>query len=292
MAAQSSARASNARPAGRVALIGAGRMGAALASGWLKKPRPVLQADQLLIIDPDPGEIARTLIDTHDLAHAQTLDEALCDGLEVVVLAVKPQHFASLLDGLGEILPTDCLIVSVAAGVTLLQLTRAMNGRPVVRAMPNTPGAIGKGVTVCIADEVADAQKRRPVATVLMKATGAVEWIEDDRQMGAVTALSGSGPAYVFLLCEALARAGEAEGLPADLAERLAVATVSGAGALLEADLKSGQGDAASLRRAVTSPGGTTQAALDVLMGEGGLPTLIRNAVAAAERRSRQLGKG
>lgn len=287
MTAQKTARAT-----GRVALIGAGRMGGALSAGWLRGARPALDPQQLLIIDPEPGETASALIKAHGVERVDRLSSAAARALQVAVLAVKPQQTAALLEEVADILPEDGLVISVAAGINLLTLTRALSGRPVVRAMPNTPGAVGKGVTVCIADEAADKFGARPLATGLMKPTGRVEWVEDDRLMDAVTALSGSGPAYVFLLCEALARAGEAEGLDTDLAHRLAVSTITGAGALLEADLKSGDADPAALRRAVTSPGGATQAALDVLMGEGGLPTLIRNAVAAAERRSRQLGKG
>ncbi len=281
-----------ARLTGRVALIGAGRMGGALAKGWLAKSRGGLKPDQVVIVDPKPGEAIQSLIETHSLTHLDALDAASAEGVQAAILAVKPQMFADVLPAVHAALPEDALAISVAAGVTLRSMASSMPGRPLVRAMPNTPAAIGRGVTVCVADEAAEARGLTAIADKLLKVAGPVEWLDDERLMGAVTGVSGSGPAYIFLFCEALARAGEAEGLPADLAERLAVATVAGAGALLEDGLKTGEADAAALRRAVTSPGGTTQAALDALTGSGGLPTLVRNAVAAAERRSRQLGAG
>ena len=159
-------------------------------------------------------------------------------------------------------------------------------GGNVVRAMPNTPAAIGRGITVAVAAKPVNAEQRA-IADALLRATGAVEWIDDEALMDAVTAVSGSGPAYVFLLAEELARAGVAAGLPADLAAKLARDTVAGSGELLHrSDL-----DAATLRQNVTSPGGTTAAALDVLMGEDGMEELMTRAVAAATKRSKELAK-
>jgi pyrroline-5-carboxylate reductase len=154
----------------------------------------------------------------------------------------------------------------------------------VVRAMPNTPAAIGRGITVAVPN-VRVSQRQREIAHALLAATGAVEWIKDEALMDAVTAVSGSGPAYVFLLTEVLARSGAAVGLPADLAERLARATVAGSGELLNRSAT----DPATLRQNVTSPGGTTAAALDLLRAEDGLESLMRKAVAAATKRSREL---
>ncbi len=275
---------------GKVALIGAGRMGAALASGWLRQRHGGLDAQTLVIVDPSPGDEALELAQRHGITILPELTKKAASGVDRVVLAVKPQTFPALAESLAAKIPPRALIISILAGVGLIALGRAFPGHPVVRAMPNTPGAIGKGITVGISSLEADAPEYRAAAEALLKVTGAYEWVEDERLMDAVTAVSGSGPAYVFLMCEALTRAGEAEGLPPALAEKLAVATVAGAGALLEDGLKRKTADAAALRRAVTSPGGTTQAALDVLMSGGGLPMLIRNAVSAAERQARKLG--
>ena len=177
------------------------------------------------------------------------------------------------------------LVVSIMAGTTIASLGEVLGGH-VVRAMPNTPAAIGRGITVAVAaQDVSTAQ--RETADGLLRATGLVEWVTDEGLMDAVTAVSGSGPAYVFLLAEELARAGVAAGLPEALAMRLARETVSGAGELLHrSDL-----DAATLRQNVTSPAGTTAAALEVLMGKDGLQSLLTRAVAAATKRSKELAK-
>lgn len=277
-------------PAGKVALIGAGRMGTALAGGWLRQRRGGLDAETLVIIDPQPGEDAQELAARHAIPILPELTKKAAAGTDRVVLAVKPQALGQIAESLPAKLPSGALIISILAGIGLNTLGRAFPGHPIVRAMPNTPGSIGKGITVGISNHEADAPEYRAAAEALLKVTGAYEWVEEERMMDAVTAVSGSGPAYVFLMCEALARAGEAEGLPPALAEKLAVATVAGAGALLEEGHKRKSADAAALRRQVTSPGGTTQAAMDVLMGGGGLPMLIRNAVSAAERQARKLG--
>jgi pyrroline-5-carboxylate reductase len=171
------------------------------------------------------------------------------------------------------------------AGTTIGSLQAACGGA-VVRAMPNTPAAIGRGITVAVAASNVSAAQRA-TADALLSATGAVEWVDDEGLMDAVTAVSGSGPAYVFLLAEELARAGVAAGLPEALASRLARETVAGSGELLHrSSLPS-----ATLRENVTSPGGTTAAALDVLMGKDGLAQLMRRAIAAATARSKQLAK-
>ena len=171
------------------------------------------------------------------------------------------------------------------AGTTIAALEEVCRGA-VVRAMPNTPAAIGRGITVAVGAKNVSATQRA-VADALLSATGSVEWVHNESLMDAVTAVSGSGPAYVFLLAEELARAGIDAGLPDALAMRLARETVAGSGELLfRSDL-----DAATLRKSVTSPGGTTAAALDVLMGPNGLRELMTRAVAAATRRSKELAK-
>jgi pyrroline-5-carboxylate reductase len=190
-----------------------------------------------------------------------------------------------VLPDLTPLVGASTLVISIMAGRTLDFLARVLPGNvAIVRAMPNTPAAIGRGISVAVANARAT-PLQRDLAQGLLSAVGVVEWIDDEALMDAVTAVSGSGPAYVFLLAESLARAGATAGLPADLSGRLARATVAGSGELLHrVEL-----DAATLRRNVTSPGGTTAAALDVLMGEGGLDQLMTEAVAAATRRSRAL---
>jgi pyrroline-5-carboxylate reductase len=201
------------------------------------------------------------------------------------VIAVKPQTAPGAMPGLEGLVGASTVAVSIMAGRTLRFLGEALPaGMAIVRAMPNLPASIGRGVTVAVAnDRVTEAQ--RALAHEVLGATGAVEWVADESLLDAVTAVSGSGPAYVFLLTESLAKAGEAAGLPRDLAERLARATVEGAGELLHRTSE----DPATLRQNVTSPGGTTAAALEVLMGAQGLDPLMRRAIAAATRRSREL---
>ncbi len=201
------------------------------------------------------------------------------------MIAVKPQTAPEALTGIAARIAPDAVVISIMAGRTLGFLEAAMPaGTAIVRAMPNTPAAIGRGITVAVPNaRVTPAQ--RDLAHRLLAATGAVEWVDDETLMDAVTAVSGSGPAYIFLLAESLARAGEKAGLPPVLAACLARATVAGAGELLHRSPL----DAATLRQNVTSPGGTTAAALDVLMGPDGLDQLMERAVAAAARRGRAL---
>ncbi len=201
------------------------------------------------------------------------------------MLAVKPQAMEEVLPAYRRFAAGGALFVSIAAGKTLASFARALGGdAAVVRAMPNTPAAIGRGIAVACANaRVSPAQ--RALAERLLAAVGEVGWVQDEALIDAVTAVSGSGPAYVFLLIECLAKAGEAAGLPAGLATRLARATVAGSGELARLSPES----AAALREAVTSPGGTTRAALDVLMAKDGLEPLLRRAVLAAAKRSREL---
>lgn len=263
---------------GRLLLVGAGKMGSALLEGWL---RLGLDARTVAVLEPMPspaiGELAgRGLSLNPDLRALGAVD--------VIVLAVKPQIAAAAIAPLAALVRAHTLVVSIMAGRTLQFLSAAINGAgALVRAMPNTPAAIGRGITVAVPLRTDAAQ--REIAQRLLSATGAVEWIDDEALMDAVTAVSGSGPAYVFLLAEVLAQAGAAVGLPAALAEKLVRETVAGSGELLHRSPL----DAARLRENVTSPGGTTAAALEVLMGKNGLAALMRNAVTAATARSRQL---
>jgi pyrroline-5-carboxylate reductase len=257
-------------------------MGGALAAGWLRG-KGKLDPSRLIICAPNPTDGMAELIREHDLKRVDALGPRMAKDVSLVVLAVKPQIFHQIAGDLAKALPGDCAIISVMAGVTIRTMTEALGDRPIIRAMPNTPAAIGAGIIVAVANEAGEARKAD--ATKLLKVGGAVEWIPDERMMDAVTAVSGSGPAYFFLLAEALAGAGENEGLPRELAEKLAANTLTGAGQLLKASGLTPQ----ELRRQVTSPNGTTQAALDVMMGNSALPELMRRAVNAAERRSRQL---
>jgi pyrroline-5-carboxylate reductase len=206
-------------------------------------------------------------------------------GPAAVVIAVKPQNAAQIMPWLAPAVRSGTLVLSIMAGKTLGFLAESLPPTTaIVRSMPNLPASIGRGVTVAVPNRHVTAEQRA-LADKLLRAAGAVEWVDEEGLLDPVTAVSGSGPAYVFLLAESLAKAGAAAGLPADLAARLARATVAGAGELLQRSPL----EAATLRQDVTSPGGTTAAALEVLMSAEGLDALLRNAVAAATRRSRDL---
>jgi pyrroline-5-carboxylate reductase len=269
---------------GTIVLAGAGKMGGAMLSGWLAQG---LDATSVVVIEPHATDDIRALA-----AKGVRLNPSARDVGEVaaLVVALKPQAFREAGPGLQPFVQPATLIVSIMAGTTIAAIAEVLIGKElrgsVVRAMPNTPAAIGRGITVAVAaNDVGAAQ--RAVADCLLRATGSVEWVEDEGLMDAVTAVSGSGPAYVFLLAEELARAGVEAGLPEALATKLARETVAGSGELLHrSDLAS-----ATLRHNVTSPGGTTAAALAVLMGTDGLQSLLTRAVAAATRRSKELAK-
>jgi pyrroline-5-carboxylate reductase len=265
--------------AGTIVLIGAGKMGSAMLDGWIGLG---LDPARVAVIEPQPTpEISALAARGLKL---NPVPRAVPDPA-VIVIAVKPQVAGEVVPAAAPLVGRSTVVLSIMAGQRLTSLERALPaGTPVIRTMPNTPAAIGRGITVAVANgRVSPPQ--RDLAHRLLTAIGVVEWVDDEGLLDAVTAVSGSGPAYVFLLAEALAQAGAAAGLPADLAERLARATVAGSGELLHHSTL----DAATLRRNVTSPGGTTEAALAVLMGEGGLARLMREAVDAATRRSREL---
>ncbi len=263
---------------GTIVLVGAGKMGGAMLEGW---HRLGMKFDRVVAIEPEPAPEIITL-GARGLRINPALDTIAATA---IVLAVKPQIAPQVLPGLTRLIDADTVAISIMAGRTLGFLEKVLPANTaVVRSMPNTPASIGRGITVAVPNaRVSGAQ--RALADKLLRATGAVEWVSDEALMDAVTAVSGSGPAYVFLLAESLARAGAAAGLPADLSARLARATVAGAGELLHRSTL----DAATLRQNVTSPGGTTAAALDVLMSPDGLDPVMNRAIAAATRRSREL---
>lgn len=263
---------------GLLALIGAGKMGGAMLEGWFSLG---LDPQNVVVIEPKPAD---DIVALSMKGVALNPPPGAISNIGTVVLAVKPQVAADVMPAAAGLTGAGTLVLSIMAGKTLGFLQNALPNAAIVRAMPNTPAAIGRGVTVAVPNAAVTAdQKRR--AHALLAASGTVEWIGDEGLMDAVTAVSGSGPAYVFLLAETLARAGVEAGLPEDLAVRLARETVAGAGELLFRSTL----DAETLRRNVTSPGGTTAAALDVLMADDGLGPLMRQAVAAATRRSREL---
>ncbi len=256
-------------------LVGAGKMGGAMLQGWLKLG---LNAERVAVVEPFPSESLKALC----AATGATLNGAptLHD---IVVLATKPQMLDAAAQTLSAWVGPETLVISVLAGKTIANIrARLPLAKALVRAMPNTPAAVGRGITGVYATEAVSPQQR-DVTTKLLSAIGQVEWVGTEAQIDMVTAVSGSGPAYVFYLTECLAKAGEAAGLPAELAARLARATVEGAGELM---FQEPQTSPAQLRINVTSPGGTTAAALDVLMSEGGLEPLMEGAVAAAKRRA------
>lgn len=263
-----------------ILLIGAGRMGAALARGWIRQGR----GRDLTVIEPKPDSGLVKLLKKAGARVNPAMDKIGVP--KAVILAVKPQMLEGVAREAAKLAAPKAVFISIAAGVALRRLGEWLGDRAIVRSMPNLPAAIGDGITVAAAnDHVTAAQKK--LAGALLSAAGALEWLSDETPIDAVTAVSGSGPAYVFLLVEALAAAGQKAGLKADLALRLARETVIGAGALLRTWPDK---SADTLRRDVTSPGGTTEAALKVLMATRGLEPLLEKAVTAATKRAKQLG--
>lgn len=264
---------------GRILLLGCGKMGGAMLEGWLQQG--VRPADVAVV---EPGEANRPKVAGLVVAaRAADLPEAFRP--DIVVLAVKPQTMDEALPAVAAHVASGAVYLSIAAGKTLGYFRARLGAAAkVVRTMPNTPAAVRRGVTVAVAGSgVSGDEKARCGA--LLAAVSEVLWTDDEGQIDAVTAVSGSGPAYVFLLVEAMARAGERAGLPPDMAMRLARATVSGSGELLHRSPES----AAQLRQNVTSPGGTTAEALKILMADDGVQPVFDRAIAAAARRSREL---
>jgi pyrroline-5-carboxylate reductase len=265
--------------AGTVVLVGCGQMGSAMLRGWLKSGA----AARFVVVEPAgaPEVLAPSpRVDAHRTA------AEVSDGLvpDAVVFAVKPQGIGDVVPAYRRFARPQTVFMSIAAGTTIANLAKHLGDAAIVRVMPNTPAAIGRAISVACANPAVTAAQRQ-LCAALLAAIGTSTWVEDEALLDPVTAVSGSGPAYVFLLIEALAAAGVKAGLPAELALQLARETVAGAGELARVSHET----PARLRENVTSPGGTTRAALDVLMADDGLAALMTRAVAAATRRSREL---
>ena len=268
---------------GPLLLIGCGKMGGALLDGWIERG---LDPKEITIVEPSAAQ--RQALDAkgvRTLESAEAVPGDLAPAL--VVLAVKPQQMDAALAAADGWRGKDTVFLSIAAGKTIGYFQSKLGaGTPVVRVMPNTPAAVGRGVSVLAASPEVPAA-RQAQCEELLRAVGDAAWVADESLMDAVTAVSGGGPAYVFLLIECLARAGVEAGLPEDLAMRIARGTVAGSGELV----RQAEEPAAKLRENVSSPGGTTLEALKVLMAEDGLQPLMTKAIAAATRRSRELAE-
>jgi pyrroline-5-carboxylate reductase len=261
-----------------ILLVGAGRMGSALIKGWTGQG-----IGPITVVEPKPSAGLKALAKAKKITLTGALP--MPRKFSACVVAIKPQVLKGEAALLADFAKAGALMISIAAGSGTASLFKAWGRKArIVRAMPNTPGAIGFGITGLYPAKTASAADRKR-ADALLSALGQTVWVAKEELIDSVTALSGSGPAYLFLMAEALSDAGVAEGLPRALAEKLARATVSGAGALLAADTSS----AARLREAVTSPGGTTAAALDILMAKDGLGALMARAVHAARKRAEEL---
>jgi pyrroline-5-carboxylate reductase len=261
-------------------LVGAGKMGGAMLEGWLRQG---LDPARVTVLDPNPSP---ALLEAAGSKGFSLNPRGGAAGRpEALVLGIKPQSFDAVAPSIAHLAAPDTVLVSILAGKTVADLNRAMPGsRAVVRAMPNLPASIGAGATGAYASP-ATSPRQRAVTHALLAAVGQLEWVDDERLIDVVTAVSGSGPAYLFLLVECLAEAARAAGLEGGLADRLARQTIIGASQLIAATGI----EAATLRQNVTSPGGTTAAALEVLMGDRGLGPLMRQAVEAAKRRAGEL---
>jgi pyrroline-5-carboxylate reductase len=275
MARAPKARKSNQGP---ILLVGAGRMGQALLKGWLARG-----VGPVIVVEPKPSPEIRKLAKAKKVMLVAAPSQVTAQKIAACVVAIKPQVLKGEATALAGFSQHGALMLSIAAGASIAGLAESWGARArIIRAMPNIAGAIGQGISGLYAAKGATAADRK-LAVKLLSALGEVVWVAKEGLIDSVTAISGSGPAYLFLMAEALTEAGVAEGLPRAVAEKLARATVSGAGALLAADKSS----ASTLREAVTSPGGTTAAALAVLIPE--LPPLMKRAVAAARRRAEEL---
>ncbi len=269
---------------GTILLVGCGRMGGALLEGWFKCG---LNPVDVIIVEPAGRDTIAPCSKHRALTCLSDAADVPRDFVpDVVLFAVKPQIADGVVPGYRRFAGQAPVFLSVIAGKTTGYFQKHLGeDAAIVRSMPNTPAAVGKAISALYAAPGVSAVQRR-VCEVLLSAVGEVAWLADESHMDAVTAISGSGPAYVFLMVEALRDAGIAAGLPADLAEHLARSTIIGSGTLLERDAATAP---AVLRQNVTSPNGTTAAALSVLMGENGLKELMTRAAAAAAKRSKEL---
>lgn len=265
---------------GTLVLIGAGKMGGAMLVGWLKAG---VDPKQVVALDPSPPAEVANLLQARGIRHNPPISSI--SNAEVLLAAVKPQVMDEVLTPLHGLGAAKPLILSIAAGKTIASFERHFGAdAAVIRTIPNTPAAVGRGITAMASNRNVTAQQM-DLAEQLLSSIGEVVRVEDEALIDAATAVSGSGPAYVFYLTECLAAAAEAAGLPPDVAVKLARATVSGSGELM----RSSGIDAATLRQNVTSPKGTTYEALHVLMADNGMKPLMIEAVKAAARRSREL---
>ena len=266
---------------GPLVLAGAGNMGGAMLQGWLERG---LDPRSIVVQDPAPPPAIMALLNQHGVTCTATI-ASLPSPPAVITVAVKPQLMDTVFPALAKLAAPGTVVLSIAAGRTIASFETYLPPKTaVVRSIPNTPASIGRGITAAFANAHVSA-KQKAACDALLAAVGEVGWLGDEALIDAATAVSGSGPAYVFLLAECLAQAGVAAGLPVELAQRLARATVSGAGELLH---RSGL-PPSQLRKNVTSTGGTTAAALEVLMAADGMQALFTRAVAAATARSRAL---
>lgn len=264
-----------------VLLVGSGKMGQALMGGWLEE---LVSPSHITAVDPNPDNLAAAIsLGCNGVLSAEEIDADLQP--DVMVLAVKPQMMEAVLPTYRNFADNGTLVVSIAAGTPISQFEAAFGpSAAIIRTMPNTPAAVRRGMIVCCPNSVVSGEQRE-LCHLLMSSVGVVDWVEDEDMLDAVTGLSGSGPAYVFYMIEALTAAGIAAGLPEKLSATLAETTVAGAGELA----RQSEDPPAVLRQNVTSPNGTTAAGLEVLMAEDGLQPLITETVAAATRRSREL---
>ncbi len=268
----------------KILLVGCGKMGGAMLRGWLGNG---FLANELVVVEPfeDAATALRSELSVSIVSSVEDLDDGYTP--DVAVFAVKPQGMQEIVASYGGPLTSSAAVLSIAAGRDTYFFEQQLGDHvAIVRTMPNMPAAIGRGITAAFANANVTLEQRA-ICQSLLEAIGEVVWIKDEALIDPVTALSGSGSAYVFLLIECLARAGEAQGLPRETAEKLSRATVSGSGELARLSVETAE----TLRVNVTSPGGTTAAALDVLMSESGLGNLIDRAVAAATKRSQELGR-
>jgi len=267
-------------PAPSIAFVGAGKMGSALLAGLGRGEK----LGRVLVIEPNPAPDVVELCRAKNFALFARVESSDAP-VDALVLAIKPQMLEAAAPALAPLVGADTLVLSILAGKRVADLASRLPARAFVRAMPNTPAAVGRGVTGAYPSPGVE-PGQRSLAQAVLSAVGSVEWVETEELIDAVTAISGSGPAYVFYLAECLAAAGVAAGLPDELAARLARATVEGAGELMH---RSPDASPGRLRENVTSPGGTTAAALGVLMAKDGLEPLLTRAVAAAKRRAAEL---
>ncbi len=266
---------------GKLVLIGAGKMGTAMLEGWLGAG---IKPSQVTIFDPAPPPETVELVARHSIVHNPPPGEVT--GIEAILVAIKPQMVDDVLPGMAMLGREKPLIVSVVAGKTIATFQRHFGAAiPVIRTIPNTPAAVGRGITAMAASKQVSAQQME-LATALLTSLGEVVVVDDEDLINACTAISGSGPAYIFHMTECLTVAGIELGLPANIAEQLARATVAGSGELMRATGTA----AATLRQNVTSPKGTTYAALQVLMADpGGMKELMIRATEQADKRAREL---